>query len=84
VRILHRRYYQEQPETMLAALAEITRLGSRFLVAGRKGADGRFRCVEELAIPTAFAPLFQGIPEDYFRRDVSSSELRAAGKPGSR
>jgi hypothetical protein len=84
VRILQPRYYHEREEEMLAALDEIARQGNRFLVAGRKGADGRFHSIDDLAIPARFNDLFQAIAEERFRRDVSSSELRAAGKLGSR
>jgi hypothetical protein len=79
-RVIQPRYYGDSEAAMLAALAEIKERGSRFLVAGREGADGHFRELHELAIPEGFAGLFEAIPAGMFRYDVSSTELRAALK----
>ena len=66
------------------ALAEIAQQGCSFFVAGRKDHKGIFRNGEHLTIPTPFASLFKPIPAEAFRKDISSSELRAAGQRGSR
>ena len=78
VRVIDPRYYEESETAMLTALAEIWARGCRFLVAGRQ-VDGTFRTLDEVAIPDGFQPLFQAIPEERFRADVSSTELRALG-----
>ncbi|MCB8943504.1 MAG: hypothetical protein H6658_07095 [Ardenticatenaceae bacterium] len=84
VRILHPRYYQNSETQMMAALAEIRRCNGRFLVVGRTDDDGKFRHLEDIAMPTAVRDLFLPLPRDRFRRDISSSELRAKGLRGSR
>jgi hypothetical protein len=84
VRVLSPRYYRHDPAQMNAALSEIQQRGCTFLVAGRKYYDGRFHEASELKLPPEFATLFATIPSERFRRDISSTELRAAGKRGSR
>ena len=83
-RVLQPRYYQDSYDNMLAALARIREQGCRFLVAGRVDDDGAFRDMSHLEIPPAFAGLFQAIPGDQFRKDVSSTQLRQTGQRGSR
>lgn len=84
VRIFAARYYENSPAKMIAALREIRDLGCRFLVAGRTDEQNTFRSLDDLAIPAEFQPLFSAIPEELFRRDISSTELRAAKETGSR
>jgi len=76
-RIVDARFYQDSPERMAAALAELRAAGCRFLVAGRVNAAGRFLGLEDLAIPAEFADLFRGIPAGAFRLDISSTQLRS-------
>jgi hypothetical protein len=83
-RILHPRYYQNSHDNMLAALSEIRQRGCRFLVAGRIDHTGIFRHLPDLAIPKAFHDMFLGIPDNQFRKDISSTELRRTGQRGSR
>jgi nicotinic acid mononucleotide adenylyltransferase/nicotinamide mononucleotide (NMN) deamidase PncC len=45
-----------------------------FLVAGRK--QENFQALEHLSLPDGFEPLFTAIPENVFREDISSTELR--------
>ena len=68
-------------------------LETKFLVAGRvfhplekdsslatRSAEtrrSRFQCLERLEISTGLESLFEAIPEERFREDVSSTELRA-------
>ena len=60
---------------MHAALTELRDLGNRFLVAGRD--DGtRFVTLADVTIPPEFGDLFEPIPTEELRVDVSSSELR--------
>ncbi len=75
VRVIDPKYYGDSETAMLTALAEIWARGCRFLVAGRM-VDGSFRTLDEVAIPQGFRPLFQEIPEEKFRADISSTELR--------
>jgi hypothetical protein len=78
IRLIDPVYYGGAEEAMLTALAEMWGRGTRFLVAGREQA-GVFKTLADVAIPSGFAPLFQALPEDRFRVDVSSTELRAGG-----
>jgi len=77
VRIVSPRFYGGDVSKMSAALGRIRDLGCRFLVAGRVEAQGRFLGCEALALPAEWCDLFAGIPESAFRRDVSSTQLRA-------
>lgn len=78
VRVIDPKYYGDSEVAMLTALAEIWARDCRFLVAGRQ-VDGSFRTLEDVAIPQGFQPLFRAIPEERFRADVSSTELRVRG-----
>ena len=84
VRIFAPRYYENSSAKMVAALREIQELGCRFLVAGRVDEQNIFRSLDDLAIPAEFQPLFTAIPEQLFRRDISSTELRATQERASR
>ncbi len=81
-RILMPRYYQENVELMLIALAELKTQGATFLVAPRIDNAGTIKTADNLIIPEAFESIFQGLPD--FRRDISSTQLRAIGSRGSR
>lgn len=76
IRLVAPRYYGGEPEMMLA-LAEMMAGGARFLVAGRSD-KGEFRTLGDVKVPAGFAPMFSGIDEAVFRRDISSTELRSA------
>lgn len=84
VRIIHPRYYDNSPSQMMTALHEIQQLGCHFLVAGRADLQGTFHHLNTRQIPTDLHNLFINIPAEQFRRDISSTELRANGKKGSR
>ena len=84
VRIPQPRYYQDSEANMLAALAEIRACNGRFLVAGRADDNGTFHHLDDIAMPVAVRDLFHPLPPHRFRRDISSSELRAKGLRGSR
>ena len=77
VRILAPRYYNDSQEEMLAALREMQEKRCHFLVAGRANDTGEFFPATDLAIPAEFEPLFTPIPSEKFRRDISSTEIRA-------
>ena len=78
VRVIDPKYYGDSETAMLTALAEIWARGCRFLVAGRQ-MDGAFRTLDEVAIPKGSNPCSKAIPEESFRADVSSTELRGRG-----
>jgi hypothetical protein len=78
-RLFAPRYYGDDVLRMQAALDEIASAGVRFLVAVRIDATGRLRALKDLAVPPRYANLFIEIPEQHFRLDTSSSELRARG-----
>ncbi|WP_420640973.1 hypothetical protein [Candidatus Leptofilum sp.] len=84
VRVLHPRYYQNSKTQRDAALHEIAELGGSFLVAGRQDEQGIFRDGQQLNVPESFTHLFQPIPPEAFRKDISSTQLRATGQRGSR
>ncbi len=76
-RIVQPRFYQNNPTRMQAALDEIATHGCRFLVAGRKVGD-TFTTLESIDIPPMYQHLFEAIPVDRFRMDISSTQLRRA------
>lgn len=61
------------------ALGRLLRSGARFLVAGRL-ADGAYRTLGDLKAPPMYRGLLEAIPEDRFRSDVSSTEIRESKK----
>ena len=74
IRLVAPRYYGGEPEMMLA-LAEMMAGGTKFIVAGRSD-GGAFRTLSDVDVPAGFSPMFSGIDEAGFRRDISSTELR--------
>ena len=79
VRLVEPRYYGGGMSSMLDALVEIRKLGCRFLVAGRVD-DEVFRALDDVPVPKGFEDIFSPIPESAFRFDLSSTELRMAGR----
>jgi len=84
VRILQPRFYGHSRANLRAALAAIREQDCHFLVAGRLDEESQFRHAEHLDIPEGFDALFQPLPPSQFRQDISSTELRASGRKGSR
>lgn len=84
VRILQPRYYGNSITDLENALDEIRTSGCRFMVAGRTGEDGVFRRARDLEVPEKYKDLFERIPSELFRKDISSTELRQTGAKGSR
>lgn len=70
-------YYHDDPAQRDAAIAEIARLGCRFVVFGR-AMNRKFRALSDFNIPPALRQLCDEVPESDFREDVSSTELRGA------
>eukprot|EP00177_Eucheuma_denticulatum_P000392 GFKZ01000676.1.p1 GENE.GFKZ01000676.1~~GFKZ01000676.1.p1 ORF type:complete len:421 (+),score=49.67 GFKZ01000676.1:1157-2419(+) len=81
LRIVNPRYYDGR-EGMFASLIDLKTRGCKFLVAGRleQRKDGqrsdRFQSLADVPIPPEFADMFEAIPDDKFRVDISSSEIR--------
>jgi hypothetical protein len=76
-RLFGKKYYGDDKGRMHAALDEIARSGSSFLVAVRLDTAGRVRALTDIPVPQRYAGLFTEIPEHRFRVDTSSSEIRA-------
>ncbi len=74
-RLVDPAYYGGSADAMRAALDEIRANGCRFLVAGREVGDV-FRTVGDLDVPEGYGDLFEGIPENLFRADISSTAIR--------
>jgi hypothetical protein len=75
-RIVAPRFYGDSEVALVAAMNEVWELQCRFLVAGRVDASGCFRGLEHLNIPPEWRGLFDAIPAEVFRKDISSTELR--------
>jgi hypothetical protein len=74
-RIADPKYYGGNAFTRDAAIAEIASANCRFLVFGRIHA-GRFTTLDDLRLPASLVELSDGLREEDFRVDVSSTELR--------
>ncbi|MBI1309910.1 hypothetical protein GC176_01280 [bacterium] len=81
-RIIDPRFYGGTEAAMCESLAAIDSLGCRFLVAGRV-VEGVYHSLSDLPLPEGFEELFTEIPEDRFREDVSSTDLRKSDPPAS-
>jgi hypothetical protein len=79
-RLVASKYYGDDEHRMHAALEEIAGSRCSFLVATRVDAAGRVRTLNDVAVPRRYVDLFTAIPEDRFRFDTSSSEIRARGR----
>jgi hypothetical protein len=82
-RLFGPKYYGDDEVRMHMALEEIASSGGRFLVAVRIDAAGRVRALNDIPVPRRYADLFTEIPEHRFRRDISSSEIRARRAVGN-
>ena len=75
--MLEPRFYGGNRAAMLQALDEIRAAGCRFIVAGRLDRRSeRFVTLADFEIPEEYRYLFQEIPAERFRVDLSSTELR--------
>ncbi len=75
VRLLDDRYYPAGTSAEQELLL-LNKSGTRFIVAGRVDASGKFRGLSDLTIPAGIQAMFMPIPESDFREDISSTELR--------
>jgi nicotinic acid mononucleotide adenylyltransferase len=79
-RLFAAKYYGNDEGRMHAALEEIANSGAKFLVAARIDAAGRLCTLDDVSVPRRYADLFTAIPEQRFRMDASSTEIRARGR----
>lgn len=79
-RLVAAKYYGDDEDRMHAALDEIGTAGGTFLVAVRVDPAGRLRTLRDVLVPHRFADLFEEIPEQRFRLDTSSTQIRK--RPG--
>lgn len=84
VRLFLPKYYGDSEEQMVKALDEIQDSGCTFLVAGRKNENGTFCSLTDVSVPARYVALFRPIPEELFRLDISSTQLRQGGQSGGR
>lgn len=75
IRICNSYFYGSNPANRDDALELLEKQGCRFLIAGRKIHD-RFVTVANLKVESRFRSLFEEIPEEKYRVDLSSTELR--------
>ncbi len=75
VRLFDPGYYEGGQRGLREALAFMADAGCRFLVAGRSS-EGRWRSLEDLELPAEFGGLFEAIPVECFRSELSSTDLR--------
>ncbi|XP_041011947.1 uncharacterized protein LOC121255616 isoform X2 [Juglans microcarpa x Juglans regia] len=74
-RLINPKYYDGNYKKMIEILLGCKNTGCTFLVGGRN-VDGTFKVLEELDIPEELQDMFISIPEERFRMDISSSEIR--------
>ncbi|CAO1947889.1 unnamed protein product [Urochloa humidicola] len=74
-RLVNPKYYGGDYNRMLEILLECKSMGTTFLVGGRM-IDGVFKAVDDLEIPEELSGMFVSIPEEKFRMDISSTEIR--------
>uniref|UniRef100_A0ACD5W273 Uncharacterized protein n=1 Tax=Avena sativa TaxID=4498 RepID=A0ACD5W273_AVESA len=74
-RLVNPKYYGGDYNRMLEILLECKNTGTTFLVGGRE-IEGVFKVLEDLDIPRELKDMFISIPEEKFRMDISSTELR--------
>jgi hypothetical protein len=84
VRVIQPRFYGDDEAAMWTALETIRAHGCRFLVGGRMNEEGVFHEASSLDVPDRFADLFESLPAESFRVDISSTHLRETGQRGSR
>ncbi len=75
IRIGQTRFYQDQPQRLHQALADLATQQVRFLVFGRV-MDKRFVTLDDVDIPPTLRRLCDGVPESVYRNDLSSTAIR--------
>ncbi|XP_078164154.1 uncharacterized protein LOC144559088 isoform X2 [Carex rostrata] len=75
IRLVNPKYYGGDYNKMIEILLDCKRTGTTFLVGGRK-VDGIFKVLGDIEIPEELRDMFISIPEDKFRVDISSTDIR--------
>ncbi|KAJ3670671.1 hypothetical protein LUZ60_008097 [Juncus effusus] len=75
IRLVNPKYYGGDYNKMIEILLECKNNGTEFLVGGRT-VNGVFKVLEDCEIPSELKEMFISIPEEKFRVDISSTELR--------
>jgi len=78
-RIIQSRFYRDSESAMRESFNAIRAAGCRFLVAGRQS-HGVFETLDQLRVPGGLEDLFEAIPEERFRADVSATALRQSAE----
>jgi hypothetical protein len=83
IRIVNSKYYNNSDAERDTALEGMQHNGCGFIVGGRT-IDGKFHYIDskDINIPAHLMKLFASIPENIFREDISSTELRQLGQIG--
>ena len=79
-RIGELRYYGGEASERDRAVASLSERGCSFLVFGRL-INGTFRTLEALELPESLRRICEGLEEEEFRVDVSSTSLRQQAQP---
>jgi len=80
-RINDSKYYGNNQNSRDCAISEIAKRGCRFLVFGRADDQHGFRTLSDLQLTRPLAEICQEVPEQHFRADISSTELRRDSTP---
>jgi hypothetical protein len=75
VRVAEPRYYGGGEAARREAIRQVAERGCRFLVFGRQTTAG-FRTLRDVELPGQLLAICQEVPEDRFRQDISSTQLR--------
>ena len=75
LRIINKKYYDNDEALLASSIEEIYELGCKMLVFGRN-VNGHFLTVDNLTLPENVNRLCTGVNEEDFRNDVSSTLLR--------
>ena len=75
VRLVQKRFYNDSEAEMLASFEAVRAAGCSFIVAGRL-IDDDFVTLDEITLPETIKDLFEVLPEEVFRVDLSSTEIR--------
>jgi hypothetical protein len=82
-RILNPKYYGNSDEALLSTLSTFLERGCKFIVGGRTEPSGIFQTTGQvlskpfaLRLPKNIRDMFEGLGEEEFRVDISSTEIR--------
>ena len=75
LRIIDPKYYDHNLDNMKNQLTEIKQLKCSFLIAARC-IDGSLLTLEDLQVPKLFTDIFNELPVELFREDISSTVIR--------